>query len=229
MVLAGGLATRLRTAVPDRPKALANIAGRPFLSFILDQLISNGFDSVVLSTGYLGEQIESEYGSAYRSLQVHYSREHVALGTAGGLRLALPFVTSESVLVMNGDSYCETDLEAFWRFHEERRRSPSLLLTEIPDTPRFGRVEIDDRCSVISFREKSKTVGGGWINAGVYLLPRSLLESIPPDRALSLEEDVFPAWIGRGLLGYPHGGRFIDIGTPESFAAAEDFFRTYPT
>lgn len=224
MVLAGGLGTRLRSTVPDRPKVLARIHGRPFLSFILDQLDSNGLGSVVLSTGYLGEQIESEYGSSYRSLRLTYSREKAPLGTAGGLRLALPLVTSESALVLNGDSFCDVDFEAFWDFHRDHDRSPTLLLTEVSDTARYGRVEIDDSCNVVAFREKTGAVGAGRINAGVYLFSRSFLQSIPSDRALSLETDVLPAWVGRGLRGYPHGERFIDIGTPESFAAAGNFF-----
>jgi NDP-sugar pyrophosphorylase family protein len=223
-ILAGGLGTRLRPAVGDRPKVLAEISGRPFLTFLFDQLLHAGIRRVVLCTGYLGEQVRAAFGDSYGSLHLLYSQETFLLGTAGALRLALPLLESESVLVMNGDSYCELDLQAFWTWHRGRQATASLALAQLSDTRRYGRVEVDAEGTVLSFYEKGYTDEPGWVNAGIYLLQRSLLLKIPAKGAVSLERELFPVWIGYGLYGYRSKGRFLDIGTPEDYAEVQEFF-----
>jgi len=265
-ILAGGLGTRLRSVVADRPKVLAEIRGRPFLAYLLDQLAAAGLRTVVLCTGYMGEQVRAMFGDFYGDLRLAYSQESSPLGTAGALRLALPLFKAETVLVMNGDSFCQVNLRAFWAWHCARGADATLLLTRVPDTKRYGRVHVDADGLVLRFDEKdnkpvlerSEGSGPGWINAGIYLLNRRLLLTIPsgsknalrglpnprfwpgsddPGRAksdlpipasgaVSLEREVFPAWISRGLYGYRSEGRFLDIGTPEAYAAAEQFFRS---
>ena len=222
-VLAGGLGTRLRAVISDRPKALAEIHGRPFLAYLLDQLSNAGCSRVVLCTGHLGEQIEQAFGRRYRNLQISYSRETRPLGTGGALRLALPHLLSDPVLVMNGDSFCATDLTSFWEWHSTRDSQATMLLVEVSNTQRYGLVKIDIDGAVTEFVEK-KHGGSGSINAGVYLLSRQVIDSIPEDTAVSLEHDIFPALMSHGLYGYQERGRFLDIGTPEDFAAAEQFF-----
>jgi NDP-sugar pyrophosphorylase family protein len=125
---------------------------------------------------------------------------------------------------MNGDSYCQADLRAMAVAHRTRKAEATILVTEVPDTQRFGRVRIDAEGRILAFEEKGEHAGPGLINAGVYLLTRALLETIPENRAVSLEKETFPSWIGRGLFGHPVYGRFLDIGTPQSFADAEAFF-----
>ncbi|MBI1924859.1 nucleotidyltransferase family protein [Candidatus Poribacteria bacterium] len=223
-ILAGGLGTRLRSVVADRPKVLAEIQGRPFLAYLLDQLAVAGVRDVVLCTGYMGEQVQAMFGDSYGCLRLVYSQESSPLGTAGALRLALPLFKSTSVLVMNGDSFCETDLKAFWTWHCARDAEATLLLTQMPDTRRYGRVHLDADGLVSRFDEKNDKRGCGWINAGIYLIHHRLLLTIPKSGAVSLEREVFPAWIERGLYGYPSEGRFLDIGTPEAYAIAERFF-----
>src|SRR5437899_2628493 len=105
-ILVGGLGTRLRGIVADRPKVLAEVRGRPFLAYLLDQLVASGFQDVVLCTGYRSEQVKEVFGDGYGPLRIVYSEETVPLGTAGALRLALPLLQSETILVMNGDSFC---------------------------------------------------------------------------------------------------------------------------
>jgi D-glycero-alpha-D-manno-heptose 1-phosphate guanylyltransferase len=222
-ILAGGLGTRLRSVVDDRPKVLAEIGGRPFLAYLLDQLLSYDIRLVVLCTGYRGEQVEAEFGDKYEKLNLIYSHEMSPLGTAGALRLALPFFESESVLILNGDSFCGANLKAFWEWHHERIADVTLLLTQVPDTKRYGRVDVDAQGCVLRFDEKDGNSGPGWINAGIYLLNRPLLQMIPIDRAVSLEHEMFPAHIGQRLYGYRCVGPFIDIGTPESYELAERF------
>ncbi|MGE5217846.1 MAG: HAD-IIIA family hydrolase [Chloroflexota bacterium] len=223
-MLAGGLGTRLRSKVADRPKALAEVRSRPFLAYLLDQLVAAGCRTAVLCTGYLGEQISRTFGESYGSLHLIYSREQAPLGTGGALRLALPSIASDPALVMNGDSYCDLDIHAFWKWHNRRHVAASIALARVGQSGRYGRVKVDADARVTEFVEKQKGAGPGWINAGVYLLSQKVIRSIAEATITSLEKDVFPSWTGHGLSGYMSLGRFIDIGTPEDFAAAENFF-----
>lgn len=222
-VLVGGFGTRLRSVVADRPKVLAEVSGRPFLSILLDQLVKSGTRSVVLCTGYMGDKIQAEFGASYGPLQLFYSHEPTQLGTGGALRFALPLIRSEVVLVMNGDSFCDTDLKVFRTWHSARGAAATILLTEVADTRRYGRVRVDAEGRVLKFEEKAIDSGPGWINAGVYLCGRSLLEAVPTDCPVSLEREIFPVWIGAGLYGFRGDGRFLDIGVPEAYAQAERF------
>jgi len=227
-ILAGGLGTRLRSVVSDRPKALAPIAGRPFLARLLDQLEAAGLREATLLTGFAAEMIEAEFGDRYNGLKLSYSREPEPLGTGGALRLAFPLLTCETILLLNGDSYCDTDLGKLLNFHVERTPAATLTLTHVSDGSRYGRVIADESCRVLRFEEKNGIADPAWINAGIYVMRRDVVEAIPAGRAVSLERDVLPEWVNDGaVLGFP-GGRFIDIGTPESFASAEEFFREAP-
>ena len=223
-ILSGGLGTRLRPVVADRPKVMAEVAGRPFVTFLLDQLSDAGIRKVVVCTGYLGEQIRRAFGEAYDDMALVYSQESSPLGTAGALGLAMPLFASRSVLVMNGDSYCGVDLNAFCSWHCEKRASASLVLARVVDTTRFGSVLTDFDGVVHRFEEKGAQNGAGWINAGVYLINRDLIRTMSMSGAASVEREVFPAWVGRGLHGYRSYADFLDIGTPESYVEAERFF-----
>lgn len=224
-VLCGGLGTRLRAAVADRPKALAVVAGRPFLAWLLDLLALQGFHRVVLCTGYQAEQIKAEFGENYKSLQLHYSPEPSLVGTGGAVRHALPLLRSPDVLLINGDSYCGVDLKRFCRDHKDAWAAASMVLTHVADSTRFGTVQLNEQGRVSAFREKSSSAGPGWINAGIYLANRALIEAIPSNVVCSLEREIFPLWIERGLRGVKSEGPFIDIGTPESYAKANALFR----
>jgi len=226
VILAGGLGTRLRNVVTDRPKPLAEINGKPFVVYLLDQLADAGLRQVILCTGYRAEQVVRTLGMNYRQLSLYYSQEKQPLGTAGALRLALPLLTSDIILVMNGDSFCECDLVAFWEWHTVRQATLSLLLTRVSDVSRYGQVEQDADSVIVRFAEKQSVAAGqsGWVNAGVYLMSRSAIAQFAPDQAISLERDIFPSWIGHGLCGYRGGRRFIDIGLPETLQLAHQFF-----
>jgi NDP-sugar pyrophosphorylase family protein len=223
-ILAGGLGTRLRPVLRDRPKALAPVAGRPFLAYILDQVAAGGASGVVLCTGHQGEQIRRAFGHSFAGLHLTYSQEGRPLGTAGALRRALPLLTSDPILVLNGDSFCEAQLTQFLHWHVESRAEATLLLTWVARAGRFGQVHLDALGRVARFEEKGAARGPGWISAGIYLIGRRLLSHLSAMEASSLEREVFPAWIGRGLHGYMSQGEFLDIGTPDAYAEAQDFF-----
>lgn len=223
-ILAGGLGTRLRAQLPDRPKALADVAGRPFLSYQLDRLEAAGIRTVILCTGYRGERIQRAFGPAYGAMRLRYAQEPTPLGTAGALRFALPLLETDTVLAMNGDAFWEVDLNTWWQWHAQRRAAASIVLVRMADTSRYGRVQVDRLSRVRAFGEKFAG-GPGWINAGVYLLGRQVIERIPDGRPVSIEREVFPRLVGRDLYGYRSHGRFLDIGTPESYRMAEAFVR----
>jgi len=223
-ILAGGLGTRLRPVIADRPKVLAEVLGRPFLSYLLDQVAAAGLRLVVMCTGYMGAQVQSAFRDSYGPLRLVYSHESSPLGTGGALRRALPLLESDPVLVLNGDSFCDLDLNDFWHFYRVRVAVGSLALTEMGDTRRYGRVLMQTDGTISGFAEKTDSSGPGWINAGIYLLSQRLLCSIPEDRPVSLEQEVLPSWTGRGLCGYRSKRRFLDIGTPEAYTAASQFF-----
>jgi NDP-sugar pyrophosphorylase family protein len=208
VVLAGGLGTRLRSAT-DVPKVVAPVAGRPYLSWILDQLA--GFE-VTIATGHAAGVVESAIGVRPN---LTYSRETAPLGTGGAVKLA-----GSGGFVLNGDSYCRVSFDAFEHF---ARGGPAIVLTRVPDTTRYGRVDVDDDGRVTAFREKG-IAGPGWINAGIYFLPDEIVRALPSG-ASSLERDLFSRLAANGRLrGYRGGGPFLDIGIPETYAAAPAFF-----
>lgn len=223
-ILAGGRGTRLRQVLADRPKPLAEICGKPFITYLFDQLAEVGVRRVVVCSGYMGEQLQTVFGRNYRDLALDYSQEVIPLGTGGALRLAIPLLASQFVLVLNGDSYCEVDLKHFWRTHKESRAAGSLVLVKVPDTRRYGRVQTDEAGWITRFEEKKPAGGAGWINAGIYILANDWLSEVVAGREISLERDLFPRWVDRGLYGYSSSGCFLDIGTPEDYASADRFF-----
>jgi NDP-sugar pyrophosphorylase family protein len=224
LILVGGAGTRLRAVVYDRPKPLAEVAGRPFLAYLLDQIADAGVRRGVLCTGFRAEQVTATFGERHGALELMYSPETEPRGTGGALASALPLATGDAVLAMNGDSYCDVDLNAFWRAHVERNANASVLVTRVENASAFGTVRLAPDGQILAFLEKSPTTAPGWVNAGVYAIRRSLLEAIPQTGSVSLERDVFPKWLTRRFYGFPTDGALYDIGTPESYAFAQRIF-----
>lgn len=224
LILAGGFGTRLKEVVADHPKVLAPVRGRPFVTYLLDQVALAGFSCVVLATGYRAEEVESTLGSRYGSLSLEYSPEPSPLGTAGAIAHAKPRLGPGPCLAMNGDSICLADLAAYWQWARAKDAAVALLLAHVEDPRRFGTVRssVDDD-QIISFEEKRPELAPKWINAGIYYLSESFLDSLEQGRNASLERDVLPNWIGRGMYGWRSDAPFLDIGVPESYAAAGEF------
>lgn len=224
LILAGGLGTRLRSVLVDRPKPLAPINGRPFLSYLLDQLLDAGFKRAVLCTGYRSDLIEATFGNRYRGLDLEYSRETSPLGTAGAIRLALAHATTDTLLIMNGDSFCHADLPEFVCWYFRNRYSGAMLLTEVSDCDRYGRVVLGANNRINAFLEKNSKYQAGLINAGIYLFQRQIFETLHRQKLVSLEQDLIPKLLVSGMYGLVFPGSFIDIGTPKSFKFASKFF-----
>ena len=224
VILAGGAGTRLRSVVADRPKVLAPLSGKPFIAYLLDKLAVQGVKKVVLCMGYMAEQVREVLGDGYAGMQLLYSREEQPLGTGGAIVQALSLLASATILVLNGDSYCETDLPASCEWHRDRQARATVVLAHVEQGARYGRVEIGTDGRIVRFREKDPAlIGGGWINSGVYWFEREVLAGWPAGRQLSLEKEVLGTWTGGGLYGFRDYGKFLDIGGPEDYARAERF------
>ncbi len=226
LILAGGLGTRLQSAVPDVPKALAPVEGRPFLAYLLDRLAAASLRRIILLTGYGAEQIETALGRSYGPLRLEYSREERPLGTGGAVRRALDRLDGRTLLLLNGDSFCEVDLARFFALHRRRRADLSMVVAKVADASRYGSVRRDVSNRITGYLEKTASAGPGWINAGMYLIERALLKEMPVDQPMSLERDWLPRWLAcHRVIGFPTTGAFLDIGTPEAYASAAAFFQ----
>ncbi len=223
LLLAGGLGTRLRSVVSDRPKVLAEVAGRPFLAYILDQVQSAGIRHAVISTGYLAEQFAEVLGNHHGEVALEYVHEESPLGTGGAIKWAGGRVRTEHCVVMNGDSYVDADLGEYLAWHQAQANDASLLLVKVADASRYGTVALRDDGTVKDFLEKQPGGGPGLINAGVYALRTELFSQIPEGKC-SLESAVLPEWLIRHrVAGRPVDAPFIDIGIPEDYQRSHEF------
>lgn len=225
-VLAGGLGTRIRPVLGGLPKLLAPIAGRPYLSHLLDWLASFGARRVVLGLGHQASIIiEQLISFPVDEIDIATIVEPRPLGTAGAIRFARDALHSDPVLTINGDSLVDADLCQFLEHHRAARTVGSILCAQVEDAGRYGRVEIDRAGRIRGFIEKDPTFpGSALVNAGIYLLSASLLDEIASREAVSLERDVFERLPPGSLSAFTGPFRFIDIGTPESLARADGVF-----
>lgn len=224
VILAGGLGTRLRSVISKKPKVIAEVNNRPFIIYLLKQLDNLGLNKVVISTGYMSEVVKKEIGNNYNKMNIIYSEEKKPLGTGGAIRLALPLIETQFVLVMNGDSYLDINLNKFIEWTNHIKPDAAICLAKMKDTKRFGRVVLKDDYRIKSFVEKSSNDIPGYINAGIYILDKELISTMVPDEFCSIERDLFPNWINKNSYGYVCNNKFLDIGTPESFRQADNFF-----
>lgn len=219
IVLAGGFGTRLKQVVPDLPKPMAPVAGRPFLEILLASLARKGFRRAVLSLGYMAEKVASRFGGQFAGMELVYEIEKTPLGTGGAVRQALLQCKADHVFVFNGDTFLDleaADVEAHWQAH----RAPIIVAREVPDTARYGRLDTADG-RILGFAEKGAG-GPGLINAGCYVLPAGILDSFEPGQPFSLETGFLAKAVSAQRFDlFVTQGHFIDIGIPEDYARAQ--------
>jgi D-glycero-alpha-D-manno-heptose 1-phosphate guanylyltransferase len=223
ILLVGGMGKRLRSVLPATPKPLAPVGKKSFLHLVVGQLRSQCVHRLVMCTGYLADQINDEFGDGHElGLTIDYSKESCPLGTAGAVKLAERCLSAApDFLVMNGDSFLELDFRELVRFHREHRALISIAVRKVGNAARYGTVQVEAGDRVSGFTEKTGTNAPGLVNAGVYVFNRDVLQHIP-DGPASLERDVFPRLLGHGVYALERHGMFIDIGTPEDYARAQD-------
>jgi D-glycero-alpha-D-manno-heptose 1-phosphate guanylyltransferase len=227
LVLAGGLGTRLQKVFTG-PKCMAPVGGVPFLEYLLRNLRSCGIGEVVLCVGFKRSRIQHYFraGSKY-GLHIRYSIERQLRGTGGAVANARPILPddSENVFVLNGDSFCIVDFERMHEFHRKRHALVTIALANAKGS-RYGAVVTNSSGAIVAFREKASKEasmsGSRSINGGVYLFNKRLFDmDCMSQPTCSLERDVFPGLVGKGLYGFLTSGYFIDIGVPEDYARVQ--------
>jgi D-glycero-alpha-D-manno-heptose 1-phosphate guanylyltransferase len=220
MILAGGRGERLQTIVSHLPKPMAPVGRRPFLEYLLDELVDAGVTDVILSVGYRGETIREHFGDSYRSISLRYSVETFPLGTGGAMVLGLKEEDSSPVLVLNGDTLIEVDYKALAHWYDGVTSPLGVVLCRVPDTSRYGSV-VRSGNRVVEFLEKGKN-GPGLINAGMYVIRPTLFSLYPCGERFSFETDLLQRHcFDLQPPSFVTDGYFIDIGTPEDYDRAQ--------
>lgn len=221
VVLAGGLGTRLRSVLQDLPKPMAPIGELPFLSYLLHSLEAFGVEEAILSVGYRREAIVEHYGHSYGRMALRYAVEEEPLGTGGGILLACRMTDAADVLILNGDTLFDVDLDGMVAAHFASTAAITLALKPMRDFDRYGTVQLDAAQQVRAFHEK-QPCAEGLINGGVYLLRNDLWNRIGVSAKFSFEKDVLERYLDElDFRGYVSEGYFIDIGIPEDYARAQ--------
>ena len=222
-ILAGGLGTRLRPVLQDRPKVLVPVGDRTFLEVLVRYLCGQGLCRFVFLLGYMHEAVEDCLRRTIRPRcpqgEFAVSVEPQPMGTGGAVKFAQPLLEDDFFL-LNGDSYLEFDPRAMFQVHQDTGAEATLAVREVPEASRYGSVDVAPDGRIVDFREKDAARGPGLINAGTYILKRSVVESIPPGLAVSIERETFPHLLSSSRLVMScrqDQGRFIDIGTPGSY------------
>ncbi|POX54678.1 NDP-sugar synthase [Streptomyces sp. Ru72] len=226
IILVGGKGTRLRPLTNHTPKPLLNVAGSSFIRHQIAKLMDAGVEHVVFATSYLASLFEEEFKDFTQDLRISYAVEEVPLGTGGAIRNAARMLrggsADEPVLILNGDILSGVDMPAILARHVEREADVTLHLTRVPDPRAFGLVPTDEDGRVLAFLEKPKTPEEcvtDQINAGCYVFTRSVLDAIPADREISVEQETFPQLVaqGRRVFGHTTEEYWRDLGTPLAF------------
>jgi len=225
IVLVGGQGTRLRPLTETVPKPALTLVDRPFLAYMVEWLAGHGVTEVVLACGFLPDVLrEALAGEEERAgARIRYVVEPQPLGTAGAIRFAadaLGAELGERFLALNGDVLTDLDLSALLRAHGDRGAAATIALHPVEDASAYGLVRSGESGEVLEFLEKTGERAPGEVNAGMYVLERSLMESIPAGESVSIERDVFPRLAGDGLHGLVLDGYWMDIGTPERYLQA---------
>lgn len=218
IILVGGLGTRLKSVVSNVPKPMAQILNKPFIEYVLTGLKTANITEVIFAVGYKGDMFQKYFGNGeVWGLQIKYVYEETLLGTAGAIRNAVSLIKSDSVLVLNGDTYYELDYKHFVKTCEEKESDMGIVLRRVPDVSRYGKIVLKDDL-IVGFDEKSEVSEPGIINGGVYFIKTKLIGDIPSGK-ISLEKAMVPKWINENkkVLGFVSDAYFIDIGIPEDY------------
>lgn len=225
IILAGGVGTRLKDVVADKPKPMALINDKPFLEYLLNYLSKYGITHVILSVGYKSEQILNYFENKYHNLEISYAIENQPLGTGGGIRLALQKSKTENVFIVNGDTLFNIDLQKISNFHNQNNADLTIALNKVTDGSRYGTILVDNTNKIISFEEKKKLTQNALINGGTYLLSKKIFSEKYFPAKFSFEKDFMEKYYQtNNFYGILFNDYFIDIGIPETYKKAQTDF-----
>lgn len=234
IILAGGFGTRLQSVVSDVPKPMAPVNNQPFLNYQLRYLKHFGINRVILSVGYLHEKIIDFYKTQFENIEIIYCIEDQPLGTGGGIKKAMELAKSNTLLVLNGDSFFEIDIHHLTNHHITFDSDCSIALRKVDNAARYGTIELTSSEGgrgqrITSFKEKNNIESPGIINGGVYILNKKVyLEKTPDTPCFSIEKDFFESKLSElKIHGCLYSNYFIDIGIPEDYAKAQHDFKEF--
>ena len=225
IILAGGKGTRLASMLPSIPKSMAPVNGKPFLSYVLDYLEKQQISKVIISVGYLKEYIIKNIGDSYRKIKIQYSAEDSPLGTGGAIKAALANCKQNEVFVLNGDTYFQPDLNEMQLIHNQIKADISIAVKWLEDTSRYGSINYDNEGRITSFTEKSSCLSSGYINGGIYLINKKIIEDFE-ENVFSIENDFFKKEMQNYHINACFSkADFLDIGIPSDYIRAADLLK----
>lgn len=228
IILAGGLGTRLKSVILDRPKVLAPIGESVMLDHIIEDLLRCGFYKITLSVGHMKEKIHEyiEKKEFPKDAVINFSEEENPLGTGGAIKRAMKGLSSELALILNGDTFFSIDYKRFIEQHKEHDAEISICLRRVDNVGSSGAVFVDKNNRILSFKEKPNENASGTINGGIYIFKKNILDRFDLAEAFSVEKDFFEKYIDRvKAYGFVFPDYFIDIGTPENYRKAQNDFK----
>jgi NDP-sugar pyrophosphorylase family protein len=225
LLLCGGLGTRLRSTIGENQKVAADVAGRPFLSFQLERLARFGIKHVVLAAGFGAEQIADAMKDFHFGMDIELSIEPEPLGTGGAIKFARSKAKGKKWIIMNGDCFSNVDLAQMLKFHDEKKAMVTLAVVKRTDAQDYGTIELGEKDRITAFREKETSRTTGYVNVGVYCFEDAAFDLMPAKKKFSIETEYFPVILKQLVYGFIDKGSFLDIGTPERFEEAQQFFK----
>lgn len=224
IILAGGLGTRLKSVLAETPKCMAPVNGKPFLYYVLKYLKNQDFKRVVLSVGYLKEQI-IDYLKNENEIEVAFAEEEIPLGTGGALKFALDFCKSKNPFVLNGDTLFNVNLKKMLKQHADNQSDITIAVRRVDDVSRYGEIEFDEQKRILNFKEKSDFPKEGFINGGTYIVDKELFRDFEFEK-FSLEKDFFVPKVKKlNFSAFISNDSFLDIGIPSDYEKASAFVK----
>jgi D-glycero-alpha-D-manno-heptose 1-phosphate guanylyltransferase len=221
IILAGGLGTRLRDAVPDLPKCMAPVNGHPFIAYVIKQLQSQGISRFIFSLGYRSEAFTRFINETLPDGSYELVVEKEPLGTGGAIRFVMSHAVTEDIVVVNGDSIFASDIASQYDLHRQRKAACTLALKPMKNFDRYGVVEMDPDQRIVHFREK-QAYANGLINGGVYIINKAQFTAISFPDKFSFETEYLQKYYKKEpIYGIEQEGYFIDIGIPEDYQRAQ--------
>jgi D-glycero-alpha-D-manno-heptose 1-phosphate guanylyltransferase len=229
IILAGGLGTRLKSVVADKPKVLSPVLQKPFLDYIIQYLKHQGVTSFVFSLGYLANQVIDFLKENYPDLNYQIAIEEIPLGTGGGIKNAMELASEENIFIINADTFFDVPLQTMMQFHIQNNADCTIALKQMNNYDRYGTVVLDESDAIVSFKEK-KFTDNGLINGGYLIFNQSFYKRATQNlpATFSYEKDVLEKNIESMVIkGFISNGYFIDIGIPEDYLKAQEVFKNF--
>ncbi len=227
VILAGGLGKRLASVTGGGQKVLAAVGGKAFLEILVDYIAAQGGRRFILCTGHGADAVE-EYFKGKKNVEIVLSREEEPLGTGGAIKQGAGLVRTPQFLAMNGDCFCVIDYNALITSHQHHKAKATIAVTMMPDAREYGTIELEADRRINAFKEKQPEARAAFINTGTYCLDRKVFDLASTPQKFSIEYDFFPKLVGKGFYGFEVANKFIDIGTPDRYAWAQEHLKEFP-